>query len=129
MRWVSAYLRGHVLGLGSLLALVALALLPCSAVHAGFFVCPFRHFLGIPCPGCGLTRSLWLAVHGEPGPSYRLHPLGFVLLLVLVVWSADVVPTQRRAWRRFLVRSQGWVFLALVAVWLLRLAGLGGSVP
>lgn len=29
--------------------------------------CVWRYFFGIPCPGCGMTRALLAAVHGDFG--------------------------------------------------------------
>ncbi|HLK59564.1 MAG TPA: DUF2752 domain-containing protein [Chthonomonadaceae bacterium] len=50
--------------------------------------CLFRLFTRIPCPGCGLTRSLTLLWHGDFWLSFRYHPLGllaFLICLFLVV--------------------------------------------
>lgn len=44
--------------------------------------CGAKRFFHSSCPGCGLTRSFVLAVHGEP-EAFRLHPAGPYLLLVL----------------------------------------------
>lgn len=48
--------------------------------------------LGLPCPGCGLTRSFVLGVRLDPA-AFRMHRLGPLLLLVVVAQ----VPY--RAWR------------------------------
>lgn len=37
--------------------------------------CPFRHFTGIPCPGCGLTRAWWSALHLDFSTAFAYHPL------------------------------------------------------
>jgi hypothetical protein len=44
-------------------------------------VCAFKRTLGLPCPGCGLTRSWVSALHGDLGASLAHHPLGWLLLL------------------------------------------------
>ena len=38
--------------------------------------CGFRHLLGAPCPGCGMTRSLVALCRGDAAASWRFHPLG-----------------------------------------------------
>lgn len=36
--------------------------------------CPLVIFAGIPCPGCGMSRSLYLFCIGEFADSFRYHP-------------------------------------------------------
>lgn len=47
-------------------------------------LCAVRGFLGLPCPGCGLTRSFVALVHGDLRGSVGAHPLGAVVALWLV---------------------------------------------
>lgn len=55
---------------------------------------------GLPCPGCGLTRSFALGVRLDP-EAFRLHRIGpFLLLLV-------VAQVPYRAWR--LLRPEGLI--------------------
>ena len=108
-------------------------------------LCPSAALLGIPCPGCGLTRATLALVHGDFAAALRLHPLVPILtpiylgLLAVVatgyvrgtsVWAAG--PGQPRG---FLfsktVTRVTWVLVLLVfAVWILRFFGwFGGPVP
>jgi hypothetical protein len=61
--------------------LVALALVAGGAAYVwlGPPVCPTALFLGIPCPGCGLTRATLALLHGDVARALALHPLVFVL--------------------------------------------------
>lgn len=79
---------GGLLGVG-----VAAALDPATIEH-GPVVCPFRLLTGLPCPGCGLTRSWVFALHGDIGAATTAHPFG-VPLLVLVLVLAGVVVVRR----------------------------------
>lgn len=45
--------------------------------------CPIRHFTGIPCPTCGMTRSLMAAVRGEWITAADYHLFGPILLVIL----------------------------------------------
>jgi hypothetical protein len=51
-------------------------------------VCTFRQMTGVPCPGCGLTRSIVAAVHGDWSASYSYHRLGLVFVLYLAMQTA-----------------------------------------
>ncbi len=48
-------------------------------------LCVFRSVTGIPCPGCGLARSMVTAVHGGVIRSLEYHRLGFIILAYVFV--------------------------------------------
>jgi hypothetical protein len=48
--------------------------------------CPLASVLGVPCPGCGLTRATLALAHGELSHALELHPLAFVLA-PLFIWA------------------------------------------
>lgn len=52
---------------------------------SGPILCPFRLVTGLPCPFCGMTRSLLALGQGDLGASVRLHPLGPLLLVLAVL--------------------------------------------
>lgn len=77
------------------------------AVGAGLLghgVCPSRELLGLPCPGCGLTRSLLLILRGRFGESWELQPFGYAWLALAAVFAADryVLETRQRLWKGML---------------------------
>lgn len=47
-------------------------------------ICPLRIFLGIPCPGCGLTRAVSLLFAGNLSASVAMHPLAIPALVWLI---------------------------------------------
>lgn len=50
-------------------------------------VCLFYHWTGLPCPGCGLTRSFVCLGHGDFLGALHWHPLGPALfLLCALLW-------------------------------------------
>jgi hypothetical protein len=55
--------------------------------HAFGSACWFRTRFGIPCPNCGMTRSLILASHGEFARSMRLAPGGLATVVASVATS------------------------------------------
>ncbi len=48
-------------------------------------LCVLRQTTGLPCPGCGLSRSVVAAAHGNWSESFTYHRLGGVFLLFLVL--------------------------------------------
>lgn len=47
-------------------------------------ICLFQHFFGIPCPGCGITRSLLAFFVGDFQFAWILNPVGIILGASLV---------------------------------------------
>jgi len=46
--------------------------------------CPLRTVTGVPCPLCGMTRSVTAAVHGDLARSVFLNPAGIVVVVLAV---------------------------------------------
>jgi hypothetical protein len=117
------------------LALVAGACIPLTVVTGGPSLCPFKVITGLPCPGCGLTRSVVALLHGELMTSVYFHPLGTPLVLFLVVlalidawgWRQSSRPGRARlpaSWlpERVMRTPAPWIAIgALAVVWLVRL--------
>jgi hypothetical protein len=47
--------------------------------------CTFHDWTGLSCPGCGMTRGTYAALHGRLGEAFRYNPLGMLLLPVLCI--------------------------------------------
>ncbi|HEY6724350.1 MAG TPA: DUF2752 domain-containing protein [Polyangiaceae bacterium] len=111
------------------------------AVLNEFPICPTAGLLGLPCPGCGLTRATLLLFQGEFAKALALHPLVLPLsplyFGVLGYAGFDLVRGPRRrtpstGWltRRWVSVFGGVVLAAAMAVWALRFFGyFGGPVP
>ena len=64
--------------------------------HAGSPLreCPFRSLTGLPCPGCGLTRSCLCLLHGDLGQSVAFHAFGPLLMVIgLTGFAASLLPS------------------------------------
>lgn len=116
----------------SLLPLVLLGAL--IALEVPF--CPTRGLLGIPCPGCGLTRATESMVVGDLAAMLRYHPLAPIISPLVLVAVLRMVLVSAGLMRRSvdpLAKLPKWVwggFAALMfGVWLLRLFGLLGGTP
>lgn len=44
--------------------------------------CPFKILTGIPCPGCGMTRAVFLMLTGNFTESFTMHPLALLWILL-----------------------------------------------
>jgi Protein of unknown function (DUF2752) len=79
-----------VAGLGLACLAAAVATDP-DAVEAGPVICPFRLATGLPCPGCGLTRSWVFLTHGRWAEAMAANPFGLVAMVAVVVLGCAVV--------------------------------------
>jgi hypothetical protein len=97
--------------------------------------CPVRLQLHQPCPGCGVSRAVVLALQGHLRESLAMHPLALVSVALAVPSFVLIVRTQRvdglvppfpRA-----LRVAWTAFVALLVVlWIARFFGyFGGPVP
>jgi hypothetical protein len=97
--------------------------------------------VGIPCPGCGLTRATFALLHGDLPGALHFHPLVWLLLPIVLYVSAQIVielmksSTAPQRSRRRLLGARGtnllatFVLVATLTVWLARFAGhFGGPV-
>jgi hypothetical protein len=105
------------LGLGAVIA--AAAITPAVST-SGPTLCPFRLVTGLPCPGCGLTRSWTAAAHGHLSDAFAYNFFGPISLVVTIafVGAVGVLLMRRRP-----VAGMGRVvthpiFLAAIAVWI-----------
>lgn len=62
-----------------------------ATIEQGPVICPFRLLTGLPCPGCGLTRSWVYAWHGDVGASWAAHPFGPPLLVLVLVLAVVLI--------------------------------------
>jgi hypothetical protein len=91
--------------------------------------CPFRHTLGIPCPGCGLSRAIVALWQGDIQRSFSYHAFAVpVLLLVGLLIVASLLPHHPRDWiiLRIAAAERRWALVAtglaiLFGYWLVRL--------
>ena len=91
--------------------------------------CPFLHILGVPCPGCGLTRAVVALLQGDWQRSLELHAFAPILMvaLLLMAWSV-ILPPKQRTWflacLEVVERRTGITAILLISLmiyWLIRL--------
>ena len=92
------------------------------------WVCALKRNTGLPCPTCGMTRSVLLSLQGEFGRAWRMAPGGPVLVWGGILFAAAMLalavvqglgtgrlePAIKASIRRGL-----WIYAALgIVVWL-----------
>jgi hypothetical protein len=94
-----------VLRLCSVASLV-LVCMPADGIP-GVELCLFRFWTGLPCPGCGLTRSGAHLLRGHIARAFNYNPFGLVIIpAILLLGLVGVAP---RPWRTaFWTRLQPW---------------------
>ncbi len=126
---VAQFLRQPILCRILLAAVVGILLM--SMLSVSVWSCPVLRICKVPCPGCGLTRSMKFLLCGDVINSIRYHPLGLAALLSGIVLTAGamlprrarvllaqfVSPIERK------IRLHGVLLIALIFLWILRILG------
>jgi hypothetical protein len=94
-------------------------------ILSGHWFCPFYHLFGIPCPGCFLTRALFLLVRGDFALAWQYNALIYVLPFLAIVW----VILYFKNYKKLALKI---IYLAIVIMtiyWLYRILFVLGSFP
>ncbi len=101
--------------------------------HNLFITCYFKKITGLPCPGCGITRSLCAIAKGNFIHSLKFHPLGLLsFTIILGIWLKAIVELM---FKRTLVLSINqkiktiilYVFIYLTGIfWVVRIGLTAG---
>lgn len=124
---------GDLVALAALTAVLALSVAWHPLDDGGVVLCAFRGVTGLPCPGCGLTRSFCAMGKGELARAFEFHALGPALFAAACAYWARAVAAvagSHAVVRRFdsLVARARLPLVALVllcAVWAANIALLG----
>lgn len=97
------------------------ALLPADHIENGPVLCIFRRLTGLPCPGCGLTRSWVYLMHGDLSQAFISNPFGPVLVVAVIALAIAVVRARVRHERppRLEAIARARPVQAVFAAWLL----------
>ena len=101
------------------LAVLVISLLYTPETPPGLSVCAFHSTTGLPCPGCGLTRSFCAISHLRWGDAWTLNPFGFIwyaLTLLLAARPALLRRTGYAEWERRWMVSRWSCILPLALV-------------
>jgi hypothetical protein len=72
-------------------------------------LCAFKATTGVPCPSCGITRSMLLLLQGNVSEAIWINPLGIlagVLLILIPIWIVLDFFRNRTTLLTFYTRSE-----------------------
>ena len=90
--------------------------------------CLVKNISGIPCPSCGVTRSLILLGSGSFQEAMLMNPLGFLAAIALIIvppWILTDLFTQKNTlartflWTEEKIKTKKRIYIPLVALALL----------
>lgn len=92
--------------------LIALEVVVVATV-LGRGICYFKNLTGIPCPGCGMTRSFLLILQGRFKQAWELHPFVYGWIVFAVIFFVDryVLRKKEVLWRVALILLCGGMLL------------------
>ncbi|MEI6221687.1 MAG: DUF2752 domain-containing protein [bacterium] len=103
------------------------AILPISILSLALLTdgpwCPLRHFVGIPCPTCGMTRAYRALFRRDVSEAFSMHPLFW---LVPILLSIFLLRRYNHAAKKIIENGFFWggIITIFVIVWCLRMAFL-----
>ena len=100
-----------------------------NGYHIGFIFCPVRHWTGVICPSCGMTRSFMAIARGDLRSAIDYHlfgPLlfiGFGLTIVHAILELSIDRRLQIFYMQWLKRRdfQLVIFISFIGYYLLRL--------
>ncbi len=120
-------IRGTLLVLAGGLAAGLLVTLYCVPPTPNSFYpgCPFHTMTGLHCPGCGTTRALYSALHGQWSQAVRFNALSFVVLPLVAfslfrslwVWMWELPARGAGRWTNRIIWGLG---VLLLVFWVVR---------
>ena len=122
-----SFVSRHAWGLMSLGVVVLSFVLSPDHPTGGVEICPMKRLSGLPCPGCGITRSICWTSRGRLDRAFHMHPLGTATWLAAVVGATSLVWSRRfreRFSEYFRRRQRAVVWITNSCVALLLLFGI-----
>ena len=118
-------------------ALFVVAMLIAAALALDVPTCPTAGLLGVPCPGCGMTRAAQALLLGRVSEAWHHNPSLFAVVPLTGLWCGLFLLQRGRSTggpSRTFARLTFWLIvgaaLLMAAVWALRFAGyFGGPEP
>lgn len=84
----------------------------------GLSVCVFHSMTGLPCPGCGLTRSFCAIAHLRWGDAWNFNPFGFIWYGLTLLLAARPVLIRRTDYAEYERRwmNSHWSYILPIAL-------------
>lgn len=75
-------------------------------------ICLFRNLCRLPCPSCGITRSVHALLHNSWREAFAINPLGYVAILLLCImplWIIADAGCRSASCYRFYHKGESWL--------------------
>jgi hypothetical protein len=109
-----------ILALISLVGLIIARVWPVQSVDSGDATCIMRILTGLPCPGCGMTRSWVHVAHGDVLTAFEYNffgPLAMAAAAGLVIYTV-VAFVRRRPTERLFDQLNPKFLMVAMGLWL-----------
>lgn len=119
MRKIVDRIRQDIKNLWSVAVAVAIYAVLVNLIFHAF--CPMVIVTGLPCPGCGMTRSLFFLATGRVGQSLWIHPMGVPIaaLVFYFLWNRYVLGRNAKGMKVLVIVAI--VLLVILYIWRMRL--------
>lgn len=119
MRKIVDRIRQDIKNLWPVAAVVAVYTVLVNLIFHAF--CPMLIVTGLPCPGCGMTRSLFFLATGRVGQSLWIHPMGvpITVLIFYFLWNRYVLGRNAKGMKVLVIAAI--VLLVILYIWRMRL--------
>ena len=97
------------------------------AVFGLLFGCPIKRFIGLPCPGCGLTRGCLSLMRLDFAAAVHWHPLCFTVPLLGLMYVLKDTRPGRRFWS--CAPLLAGLIAVIIAVYICRMATMFPNTP
>lgn len=77
-------------------------------------ICPFFYFFKIPCPGCGLSRSVICLLNFDLVSSLKYNILGIPLIICCFIYFLLIIFNKSDLMNKFVIKNK--IFIILVAI-------------
>ncbi len=82
-------------------------------------VCPIKHFIGLPCPSCGSTRSVISLLKGNFTEAFYINPIGYLIATIMVVlplWIFSDVLLRQNSLQHFYMKLERRIVKPMFAI-------------
>ena len=84
--------------------------------------CLIYNLLGIPCPGCGLTRAIVCLLHGDVINSIKYNMLAIPVIIIYIVYSVwyivDIV-NNKNTLNSFIIKNKKYIIILSIIIFIL----------
>ena len=61
-----------------------------------YSLCPMVIMTGFPCPGCGLTRAMFMVLRGDFAGAWKMHPFIYGVIILVGWFGVREIHTEKR---------------------------------